>query len=131
MNQWIVYKNISKVIAYVLILLLLLQAYIILNGYYQRNKDNPNFNFWSLQEKYEYNSFYQSPPKELAMVKQQFDLFRNSGLFLFLICILVEFCRYKEDPEKWKLKLKNDKYINWFEKKFGNKLRKFTNELEE
>ena len=121
-NKWTIYKNISKIISYFFIIICLWQAYIIMNGYYQRNKDSPTF--WSLKEVYNYKSYTNEIPKELIERKAEFDLFQFECLGLFFLCILVEIFRYKENPGKWKEKIEKDKLLNWFRNKFAPKLNK-------
>lgn len=129
MNKWLLGKKISKFIAAIFIILCLLQVYSIMNGYYQRNKDKPNF--WSLKEEYSYQSYKNEIPPELKERQKELNNFQTSCILLFLSCIFVEFFRYKEDPEKWKHKIENDKYLNWFKNKVAPKFNKIVKDDKE
>ena len=95
-----------------------------MQGYYERNKDNVDF--WKFQETYSWTSLSGEMPEEIKERQKEFDTFRTNCIFLFLLAVFVEVCRYRENPDKWKDKLKNDKFINWLNNKFGDKLKKLS-----
>lgn len=117
--NWKLQKNIAKIFAYIFILLCLYQSYLILHGYYERNKDSPTL--WSLQEKYAVNGG--KLPEQVQELSNQFQRFQISCLCLIIFAGLVEYYKYKENPEKYNEKNKNSwtsktlkKISDWMDK---------------
>ena len=110
MNKFKLLKNISRGIAYVFVILSLWQTYSILHGFNERNKDNPNFNFWSLQEDISYNHLTGEGQDIIdARVAEQ-NTFKLYCFSLILFAGLFEYFKYKADP----ILYKKNTYNNWF-----------------
>jgi hypothetical protein len=106
------YKNASKIFSFILIILCLWQIYDILGGYYQRNKDSPNI--WNLQEKYDVTNG--QLPDLVKKISMQFQRFQFSCVALIIFASLVEYFKYKENPEKYNEKNKNSWTARTFRK---------------